>query len=130
MMNRTQIILSPLAVIAMLATPALTHAESTTKPQDRVDALLKAIANNDSTAFTADATPAMKKAITPEAFDNLHATLGKRLGSKHTVTYLGDLNEKGYHVHLWKLTIDDGGDDVLVHAVLSDDNALAGFFLQ
>ncbi|MGN6506457.1 MAG: hypothetical protein ACTHM6_12935 [Tepidisphaeraceae bacterium] len=131
-MNRTRIILSPLAVMAMLSTPSLSSAAdapASTQPQDRVAPLLSAIERDDAAAFTEHATPAMKSALTPAVIGGLHESLGKRLAGKHTVTYLCELNQKGYDVYLWKLSFEDGGDDVVIRAVYADEK-LAGFFLQ
>ena len=44
-------------------------------------------------------------------------------------TYLCQLKQAGYQVHLWKMTFKDDSDDQIARLVLKDGK-VAGFFLQ
>ena len=53
--------------------------------------------------------------------------LEPRARQGYEAQYLGELNRKGYKVHLWRLKFKDGGDDAL--ATLSVKDGKAGNFL-
>jgi hypothetical protein len=53
--------------------------------------------------------------------------LAPRAKQGYDARYFGELNRKGYQVHVWRLVFKDGGDDVL--ATLSVKDGKAGNFL-
>jgi hypothetical protein len=86
--------------------------------------LLSAIQNSDYDAFVADGSDAFH-AITKPQFDAVCASLGVKLKTAHT-TFLGELNQRGFRVTLWKLSFTDGSDDAL--ATLSVKGGIVGGF--
>src|SRR5262245_34509700 len=114
------------AASALLANAAPAQAaEPPAAVQKTFDKLLAAVKANDRDAFLADATEALKKATTPQVMQGLNK-LGTRLGKGYKATYLCELKQQGYQVHLWKVTFTDGGDDAVIRVPLKDGK-VAGF---
>lgn len=94
-----------------------------------LDELLRAIKAGDREAFVVNATDQVKQGMTQQIMAALEAQLGKRLKQGYQATHLCQLNQSGYHVHLWKSTFADSGDDVVFRLAIKDGK-VAGFFLQ
>lgn len=104
------------AIVIAIVIGALAISHASEPPPDAQTAsakLLAAIASADYAAFIADSDGALKM-VKKEQFDAVSAQLVQRLKSGHTATFLGDLNQRGYQVTLWRLRFTDGGDDALV----------------
>jgi hypothetical protein len=118
------------AVLVMIGnTAALRAAEPDKSVQKAFQKLLAAVQSKNRDAFVADATDAVKQAITQQGLDDLYKELGSRLKKGYEATYLCQLKQSGVKVHLWKMTFKDGDDDVLVRLAL-ENGKVAGFFLQ
>ena len=92
------------------------------------DKLLAAIAAGDYTAFVADGDTAFK-GLRKEQFDAVAAQLGPRFKSGYEATYLGELNQRGYQVTLWRLRFKAGGDDALATLSLKDGK-IGGYWIK
>ena len=89
--------------------------------------LLGAIQNSDYDAFVADGTDAFH-GITREQFASVCSSLAAKLRTARTA-FLGELNQHGYRVTLWKISFAGGGDDAL--ATLSvRDGKVGGFWIK
>jgi hypothetical protein len=114
------IILGTLAIAQAAGPPADAQAAS--------NKLLAAISAADYAAFVADGDAAFK-GLKKEQFDAVSAQLAPRFKAGYTATYLGDLNQSGYNVTVWRLRFADGGDDAL--ATLSLKNGkIGGFWIK
>jgi hypothetical protein len=113
----------------LLGTATFASAAEPTKEDAAYSAkLFSSIENSDYHAFIADGSPAFQ-AITKDQFDAVCVQLAPKLKAEHTVTYLGDLKQHGYHVTLWKVSFSDGSDDAL--ATLSvKDGKIGGFWIK
>lgn len=90
--------------------------------------LLAAIEKGDYASFVSDATPEFA-ALKKEQFDAMASELGPVLKAGYETTYLGDLNQKGFHVTLWRLRFKGAGDDAL--ATLSvKEGKVGGFWIN
>src|SRR5690348_15361321 len=78
-------------------------ADADAKAEKTFDKLMGAIEAGDKDSFVADATDALKQAITQQVMDALAKQVGSRLKKKHSTTYLCELKQGGHQVHLWKL---------------------------
>jgi hypothetical protein len=95
-----------------------------------LDKLLKAIEANDYDGVVAvDGSDAFKAVLTRERLAGASAQLSPRMKQGYQCLYLGELNQHGSRVLLWKLVFKDGGDDILAKLILSDGK-VAGFGLQ
>ena len=117
-------------VIALMAGAGVAQgADANAAARTMFDRLLRAIEASDRASFVAEATDPFRQAMTQGALTAMNRQLGPRLRKGHQASYLCDLRQQGLKVHLWKVTFQDGGDDVVVRIVLKDGK-LAGFFLQ
>jgi hypothetical protein len=91
--------------------------------------LLQVIAQNDYEAFIADGTVEFKRGITKQAFETVVNQVGNRVQGGHKTEYLVQLNQRGYKVHVWKISYETSKEDTLAKLVLSS-NKVAGFWLQ
>lgn len=105
-------------------------AESVEPGRAILDKLLKAVEANDYDAVLAlDSSEAFKAAITRDRFTGASGALSPRMKQGYQVTYFGDLNQRGVHVILWKLSFKDGSDDILAKLTMKDGK-VEGFGLQ
>lgn len=90
--------------------------------------LLSAIASDDYPAFVAEGNPAFQS-LKKEQFEAVVSQLGPKLKNGYDLSYLGELNQLGYQVTLWRLRFKCGGDDLL--ATLSmKDGKVGGFWIK
>ena len=93
-----------------------------------VKKLITSLVNSDYASFVADGEVRFK-ALKQEQFDSVAASVAPVLKQGYEVTYLGTLNQKGYRMSLWKVSLKAGGDDLL--ASLSMRNGkVGGFFIR
>ena len=93
-----------------------------------VQQLLDAVAKNDYESFTADGT-ADFAAIDQAQFVQVSESLAPRLQKGYSVEYLGNLQQQGLDISVWKVSFQDGGDDLL--ATLNvQDGQVGGFYLR
>jgi hypothetical protein len=116
-----------LVVLAWI--PILNAATDGPSTEGTVHTLLAAIATNNYDALVANAAPALKTRITKETFTQVSTQLAPRLKKGYKLQYLGSLKQQGVEVFLWKITYQDGGDDMLTRLVIQE-NKVAGFWFQ
>jgi hypothetical protein len=118
------------AVLAMLAwVPIVNAVTNGPSAEGTLNKLLAAIVTNNYDALVANAAPALKTRITRETFAQVSAQLSPRLKKGYKPEYLGSLKQQGVEVLLWKITYQDGGDDMLARLVILE-NKVAGFWFQ
>ena len=117
-----------LAAILLGALASVGAAEPPPGAQAASDKLLAAIAAGDYASFVADGDAAFK-GLRKEQFDAVAAQLGPRFKSGYEAAYLGDLNQKGYQVTLWRLRFKAGGDDALATLSLKDGK-VGGYWIK
>ena len=101
-----------LAIVIFLFTNSLRAADSV-QAQKIFQGLLAAQAAKDYDAFVADADDQLKAALTRTQFDAASNLLNRRTAGGYDTTFLGELNQHGYQVFLYRLRFKDGGDDIL-----------------
>jgi hypothetical protein len=116
-----------LVVLAWIST--LNAATNGPSSERTLDMLLTAIATNNYDALVANAAPALKTRITKETFAQVTTQLSPRLRKGYKPQYLGSLKQQGVDVFLWKITFQDGGDDLLARLVIQEGK-VAGFWFQ
>ena len=89
---------------------------------------LAAISSGDYAAFVADGDMAFK-GIKKEQFDKVADQIGPRLKAGYEATYLGELNQGGYKVTLWRLRFSTGDDDSLATLSLKDGK-VGGYWIK
>ena len=119
---------SLLAAILLGALVSVGAAEPPPGAQAASDKLLSAIAAADYASFVADGDAAFK-GLKKEQFDAVAAQLGPRFKTGYEATYLGELNQRGYQVTLWRLRFKVGGDDALATLSLKDET-VGGYWIK
>jgi hypothetical protein len=117
-------------VLVVLAWIPILKAETVgPSTEGTVNTLLTAIATNNYDALVANAAPALKTRITQGTFRQVSTQLSPRLKMGYKLQYLGSLRQQGVEVLLWKITYQDGGDDMLARMVIQEGK-VAGFWFQ
>ena len=92
------------------------------------DGLIGAIIDDNYTGFLISLDEKLRGALTKPAFESVVQQYGPRLEAGFEATYLGQLQRKGYDVHLWKIEFETG-DDLLVEMSVKEGK-VGGFFLR
>ena len=117
--------------ILIAAAAVVTTVSAFAEPDQATQALFKnlmaATVSNNYDAFIAESDATLKAALSKRMLERVSRELEPRARQGYEAQYLGELNRKGYRVHLWRLKFKDGGDDAL--ATLSVKDGKAGNFL-
>jgi hypothetical protein len=90
--------------------------------------LITAQTARDYDAFLADANDNLKAALTKTQFEASSNLMIKRTNGGYEITFLGELNQHGHQVFLYRLRFKDGGDDMLGTMSLKDDKVGGIYF--
>jgi hypothetical protein len=113
---------------AFLYSVSVFAAEAPIASQVEATKLVSAIASDDYAAFVVDGNAAFQ-GLKKDQFESLVSQIGSKLKSGYDLAYLGDLNQRGYQVTLWRIRFKNGGDDLL--ATLSmKDGKVGGFWIK
>ena len=113
---------------AFLFSVSVFAAEPPAASQAEATKLVTAIAFDNYAAFVADGNPAFQ-GLKKDQFESVVSQIGSNLKSGYDLAYLGDLNQRGYQVTLWRIRFKNGGDDLL--ATLSmKDGKVGGFWIK
>ena len=91
--------------------------------------LMAATVSNNYDGFIAECDAAMKAALTKPMLEGVSKQIEPRAKQGYDAHYLGELKQRGYKVHLWRLSFNDAGDDVLATLSVKDGKA-GGFYLR
>jgi hypothetical protein len=91
--------------------------------------LITAIEKFDYDSFMTEADAPFKKALTKEQFAATSAHFAARFHAGYEVSYLGDLNQYGCHVTLWKISFKDHSDAALVTQLVKGGK-VAGYWIK
>jgi hypothetical protein len=117
-------------VIRLVAVGMLAAASAHAEPAEVIfKKLMEATIANDHEAFIAVTDEAMAAALTKPMLQAVSQQIKPRAEQGYEPTFLGELNQGGYNVHLWRLRFKDGGDDVLATLSVKDGKA-GGFYLR
>ncbi len=125
-LNRTG---SMVVLVVLTWIPILNAATDGPSTEGTLNTLLAAIATNNYDLLAANAAPALKTRITKENFAQVSTQLSPRLKKGYKPQYLASLKQQGIEVYLWKITFQDGGDDLLARLVIQEGK-VAGFWFQ
>lgn len=119
--------------VIITAVTALTIASAQAEPDQATQTIFKnlmaATVANDYDGFISECDGAMKSAITQPMLEGVSKQIEPRARQGYNAQYLGELNQRGYKVHLWRLSFKDAGDDVLATLSVKDGKA-GGFYLH
>ena len=126
LLRRTGIVFT---LVVLIWIPILNAATEGPSTAETLNTLLAAIVANNYDVLVANVAPALKTRITKETFAQVSTQLSPRLKKGYKPQYLGSLKQQGVEVFLWKITYQDGGDDMLARLVMQE-NKVAGFWFQ
>jgi hypothetical protein len=109
---------------------SVTLSAATPAPEDATLSakLITAVEKSDYAAFIADGEAPFQQ-MKKEQFESVCTKLAPRFKGGYAASYLEALKQKGYRVTLWKLSFNDGGDDMLVTLAVKDGK-VGGFFIK
>ncbi len=93
------------------------------------DKLMTATVSADYDGFIEECDATMKAALTKPKLEEVSRQLAPRLKQGYDSEYLGELKQRGFAVHLWRVRCKDGGDDFLATLSIKDGKA-GGFYLH
>ncbi len=117
-----------IAAVAVLTTVA-SYADPDQTAQTIFKNLMAATVANNYDSFIAECDAVMKATLTKPMMDGVSKQIEPRVKQGYDALYLGELNQRGFKVHLWRLSFKDAGDDVLVTLSVKDGKA-GGFYLH
>ena len=109
-----------------------TYAQPAPVDQDladqRLHQLVDAEADKDYASFVANGTTQLKAALTKTQFEASSDLLAPRLKAGCDIDALGELNQHGFQVYLYRLRCKDKGDDILATMTLKDSQVAGIYF--
>jgi RNA polymerase sigma factor (sigma-70 family) len=99
------------------------------EPEEILRRMLAAVETNAYDDFLHAASDRFKALLPPRHLARLARDLGPRLARGYTAASFGRLTRRAGVDYLWKLTLADGGDDLLVRLTVTGDQ-VAGFLIQ
>ncbi len=91
--------------------------------------MIKSLENNDYDNFLEEGDAGFKAGLTKQMFNGVSGLIGQRFKEGYDLHYLGELNQQGCFVHLWKVVFKDNKDDVLIRLVVKNAR-VSGFWIQ
>lgn len=121
------IVIGAVVAIVLARTTSQPAGNSPTQPVSQADStaqrcfntLLAATEADDYDQFVSVAAITFRKSLPPATFHSISQSLAPRLQRGCTPTFLGELEQNGAQVSLWRLTFADGGDDRLARMSMS-----------
>jgi hypothetical protein len=117
-----------LLIVTLSLGPFSLRAADTAQADKIFKQLIAAQTAKDYDAFVADADDNLKVALTKARFDASSDFMNRRTLGGYEITFLGELNQHGYQVFLYRLRFKDGGDDMLGTMSLKDDKVGGIYF--
>jgi hypothetical protein len=117
----------PLSAALVLACSVFAT-DASSGSQAEATKLLSAIAFDDFAAFVADGNSAFQ-GLNKDQFEAVVSQLSSKLKNGYDIAYLGDLNQQGYQVTLWRIRFKSRGDD-LIAALSMKDGKVGGFWIK
>ena len=124
-----KLIKSLIIAAAAVLTTVSAYAEPDQTTQTLFKNLMAATVSNNYDGFIAECDAAMKAALTKPMVESVSKQVEPRAKQGYDAQYLGELNQRGYKVHLWRLSFKDAGDDILATLNVKDGKA-GGFYLH
>jgi hypothetical protein len=103
-----KLIKSMIIAAAAVLTTVAAYAEPDQTTQTIFKNLMAATVSNNYDSFIAECDAAMKAAVTKPVFEAVSKQIEPRARQGYDSQYLGEMNQHGYKVHLWRLRFKDG----------------------
>lgn len=125
MNRRTFLVLIPtlglgLTLLAAHPTPAHAEAAAPADAQKLITKMIDAVVAQSYDAFLADADANLKKNLSRQQFEGLCGLYTQPLKKGYKLDYFGQLKQRGYVVHIWKISTHGAQDEALIRMALKD----------
>ena len=121
--KRTFLAIGPTLALSLLATGAASAREEIAAPPEALKALVRmveAVKAESYDAFLVDADANLKTHLSRQQFEGVCGLYAQQLKKGYTLDYFGHLKQRGYLVHVWKITATGAQDDALINVALKD----------
>ncbi len=109
-----------IALLAVHATPARAEAAGPADAQKLVTKMIDAVMAQSYDAFLADADANLKTHLSRQQFEGLCGLYTQPLKKGYKLDYFGRLKQRGYMVHLWKISTSGAQDEALIRMAMKD----------
>ena len=121
--KRTFLSLVPALGLGLLAPGAASAREEIAAPpeaQKIVVRMIEAVKAESYDAFLVDADANLKTHLSRQQFEGVCGLYAQQLKKGYTLDYFGHLKQRGYLVHVWKITATGAQEDALIKLALKD----------
>ncbi len=101
------------SLLFVVATTLGLHAGDDVGARVILDKLIAATAAKDYEAFVAPGTTQFQAALSKTQFEASATVLNPLFAKEHEISFLGELNQHGYEVYLYRVHFKDSSDDLL-----------------
>ena len=108
------------ALLAIRATPAHAEGVAPVGVQKLAVKMIDAVVAESYDAFLADADANLKTHLTRQQFEGLCGLYTQPLKKGYKLDYFGQLKQRGYLVHVWKVSTNGEQDEALVRIAVKD----------
>lgn len=121
-MNRRMLLTAALALPVLAADGASAHAEGAAPAdaQKLLVRMLDAVVAESYDAFLADADANLKTHLSRQQFEGLCGLYTQPLKKGYKLDYFGRLKQRGYVVHVWKISTTGAPDEALIRMAVKD----------
>jgi hypothetical protein len=126
MNKRTFLTLVPTLGLSLLGTGAASARDEIGAPPEAQKILVRmieAVKAESYDAFLADADATLKTHLSRQQFEGVCGLYAQQLKKGYSLDYFGHLKQRGYLVHIWKVTATGAQDDALIKLALKDGKA-------
>ena len=126
MNKRAFLTLVPTLGLSLLGTGAASARDEIGAPPEAQKILVRmidAVKAESYDAFLADADATLKTRLSRQQFEGVCGLYAQQLKKGYTLDYFGHLKQRGYLVHIWKVTATGAQDDPLIKLALKDGKA-------
>ena len=109
-----------MTVLLLFATGTITSGDDK-MTDNTIQRLVAAIKAGDVDTFRGSLTPDFATDMTPKAVAALFEQLSPAMAAGYSLHALGSLQQDGMTVHIYKISLKDGGNDLLLRAVMDSD---------
>lgn len=106
----------PIARAARAASPGSAPPEA----QRLVLRMIEAVKAESYDAFLADADAKLKKELSRQQFEGLCGLYTKPLKNGYVLDYFGQLRQRGFIIHVWKISATGVQDEALIRMAVKD----------
>jgi len=109
-----------LTLMAVHANPAHAEGAAPADAQKLVTKMINAVAAESYDAFLADADANLKTHLSRQQFEGLCGLYTQPLKKGYKLDYFGHLKQRGYLVHVWKISANGAQDEALIRLAVKD----------